>query len=169
MPHEFLDGAEVHAAHDEAAAEGVPEIVKAEVFDPGCLHRLGTIRRAQRSSRCPTEFGNTIAERSRGRGRPVRSARTWLVILTWRAWPCLLLGIVSTPALKSTSCHRSPRNSACLSTPVRNYGDVFSCRRTLWPAREFGEQPSEVAAREGPLKGLGRLGIAHLKPEEAIL
>jgi hypothetical protein len=45
----------------------------------------------------------------------------------------------------------------------------ISRRRALWPAREFGEQPSEVAAGEGPLKGLGRLGIAHLKPEEAIL
>jgi hypothetical protein len=40
-----------------------------------------------------------------------------------------------------------------LSTAVRNYGDVFSCRRTLWPAGEFDKQPSEVAAREGPLKG----------------
>ena len=56
-----------------------------------------------------------------------------------------------------------------LSTRVRNYGDGCPCRCTLWPAREFGEQPREVAAREGPLKGLGRLGMAHLKLEEAIL
>src|SRR6266542_3695072 len=55
-----------------------------------------------------------------------------------------------------------------LSTLVRNYGDVFSCRRTPGSACKFCQEDAEVPTREGPLKGLGCLGVMLLEAHQAL-
>ena len=74
---------------------------------------------------------------------------------------------LSLPQILARICERErrPEPAVNLSTPVRNYGDVFSCRRSLRPARKFGEEDGEVSASEGPLERPGRLGVVLLEAE----
>src|SRR5712692_1928932 len=59
------------------------------------------------------------------------------------------------------SCRALKWRSTQLSTPIRNYGDVFFVMilggETVRLLVEFSEKAVEVTASEGPLEGLGGL------------
>jgi hypothetical protein len=73
----------------------------------------------------------------------------------------------STSRTPDASNRNAPANVK-RNTPARNYADVFSCRRTPGLPGKFREEDGEVLAREGPLKGLGYLGVMLLEAEEAL-
>jgi len=82
------------------------KVVEPKIFDPSGPddRRNGFL--------CPSQVSPPFAIREDEGGTIESAGQTRQVIGTCRASPFFERGIVKTPALKSTSRHRSPRNSA---------------------------------------------------------